>query len=617
MGNAQGPAVPVITYSLAVAHPREHRAQCSVRVPSVAGRSLDLVLPSWAPGSYKIQVAARGVRDVRAWAGDGRERPLGIERIDKARWRVAVPEGEDRVEVAYEVYGHGIGTKAVDLTSDHWFLNPVFCLPYIDGRTTEPLEVVLRLPDGWKAFSELERVGADPLTLRARDYDELVDSPIDCGTPLVVAAPAAGVPHEVVLCGAGGNFDPARLTADLGRVAEAAIRLFGRSPLTHYTWFVHLADAPGGGLEHRASCSLVVPRTTFEPASRYRRFLRLCAHEYFHLYQVKRIRPKVLGPFDYTRENYTRLLWAMEGTTDYYAHLLLRRAGLVSPKRFFSDLAVLVRQLSLVPGRAVTDLETASFQTWIDLYHPYEESGNQSVSYYLKGALVSLCLDLDLRRRTENRASLDTVLRHLWREYGEVGRGIGEDELQGAMEAATGVPLQEFFDRYVRGTDELDIGAFVRAAGLELQVKEQPREDDDDAPPGYLGLDHEDAGGTVRVTRVLAGGPARLGGVAPGDEIVAVNGAKVTPSSLASRLAELPVGRPASLSVFRRGWLTTVPVVPAAPPPEAYVFRPVPNASAVEQAIYAGWVDAPWEPAPPPAPDSVRSAPGTGTALRP
>ncbi len=583
-----------ITYSVSVERPSEHRAQFALEIPDVRTPFVDLVLPVWVPGSYYIQNTARAVREVRAWT-PGRGRALPVERVEKARWRVST-DGVDRIEVAYTVYGHQMITEALDVTPEHWFLNAALCLPYVQGRKDEPMEVVLHLPDGWRAYSELREVAHHPLRLRAEDYDELVDSPIDCGTPVELSTVAAGIPHRIVLCGPGGNYEPHRIEEDLRRIAEATIRLFGGSPLARYTWFFHLHEISDGALEHRSSVSAVVPRTTFRPASAYRWFLLLAAHEYFHLYNVKRIRPKVLGPFDYTKETYTRLLWAMEGTTDYYAHLLLRRSGLVSAEKFLEMIAKEARRLLLTPGRAVTDLESASLQTWVDFYQPYEESVNQSVSYYVKGSLVSLCLDLEIRHRTENRHSLDSVFRTLWTDFGVPGRGLEEGQLLPVMESVTGLTLQPFFDRYIRGTEELDLAAFSRHAGLEFRPKEKSREPEDDEPAGYLGLEYEDLRGHVRVTRVLDGGPARRAGISPGDELVAMNGVKVTHRDFAKMLETTPAGTEVSLSVFRRGWLTTLPATMGKSPPDSYEFAPVADPSPLARRIFESWLESPWKP---------------------
>lgn len=582
-----------IRYTARASEPADHRGQFSIDLDEVNAPTVDLVLPSWVPGSYRIVNYSRGFRSWTARTGaDGA--PLPVERVDKARWRVST-EGSHSVRVEYSVYGHDLVTEGFDLTAEHMFVNAALCLPYVDGHLSEPVELVLEVPEEWTVVTELEPNGDGPRRFRASGYDELVDHPVDCGRPTLVTIRPAGVPHRISLCGDGGNYEIRRLEEDLGKIVEATVRLVGDTPLSRYTFFYHLTDVPDGGLEHATSNSCVVRRLDFQPKEDYLDFLWLTSHEYLHLYNVKRIHPKVLGPFDYTREVYTRLLWWMEGTTDYFSELVLRRAGLLTPTKYLSDVAKQVRDYLDVPGRRVQSLEEASFLAWIDHYQPFEETPNQSVSYYHKGRLISLCLDLEIRHRTEDRASLDTVLRTLWNEYGKVGRGLEEDELLPVMERATGLDLGAFFDRYVRGTDEVDFNAFARYAALSFGPK--PKDPDDDgAEPGYLGIRFEDSGGLVRVRHALTGSPARSAGISPGDQIVAINRTQVTHGGFEKVLKRFPPGTPVDLTIFRRGYLRTVSMTMGAPPPDRYAFTPLEFASELERRIYESWLEAKWEP---------------------
>jgi predicted metalloprotease with PDZ domain len=551
------------------------------------------VLPSWVPGSYWIQEYVRNVRDFRASTEPGGA-PLAIERADKARWRVPTA-GVERLYVDLEVYGRALITEGLDISSEHLFLNAGVCLPYVDGRKEEPCDLVLHLPATWRVYTELTEVGHHPARFRARDYDELVDSPVDCGTPVELTVSASGIPHRIVLCGHGGNFEPHRVEEEVHKIAEATIRLFGECPVPRYTFFFHLNDVPDGGLEHRASFSAVLPRTTFQPAKSNEYFLRLTCHEYFHLYNVKRIRPKAFLSFDYTRELPTRLLWAMEGTTSYYGDLLLRRAGLATPERYLAwlgeDLAIYYK----TPGRTVKSLEMESLVTWVDYYRPYEETINQSASYYRKGELVSWALDLELRKATENRASLDTVWRRLWTDFGRTGRGLDEDELPRVIRAATGVDMDGFFARHIAGTEEIDFVRIARVAGLVLAPKPRSLEPGE-TESGSLGIETRDEGGLARVTMVREGSPGRRAGLDPGDEIVALDGVKVLWSGFADAWKRYPPGSPVTLSVFRRGWLTTLTATTGKPHAESYQFTPVEHPTELERTVYESWLEAPWNP---------------------
>ncbi len=582
-----------IRYRVDATEPTTHRARFSVEIPTGGAPTVDLVVPSWVPGSYHLVNYVRGFRDVKARRSpDGA--PLRVDRAEASRWRVHTDDAAE-IRFDYSVYGHEMVTEAFDLTDQHLFLNAALALPFVDGRIDEAVELELHLPRDWTVVTELEELRPNPPTYRAGSYDELVDSPLDAGHPLVVTVRPQGIPHRIALCGEGGNYELHRIEQDLTRIAEATMRLLGESPLRAYTFFVHLNDVADGGLEHATSNSAVVARTVFAPKEMYERFLSLESHEYFHLYNVKRIRPKVLGPFDYTRENYTGLLWWMEGTTDYFSDLVLRRADLYSPARFLEEVAKMAKQLLATPGRNVLSLEELSRIAWVDYYQQYEATPNQSVSYYVKGNLASLCLDLEIRHRSGTRASLETVVRRLWTDYGKPGRGLEEEELQAVAERATGLGLDEFFGRYIRGTTELDLDAFARRAGLSFGPKAPPA-DDPPAVPGYLGIRHKDADGFLRVTHVLADTPAQRAGVSPGDEIVAVNGSKVAGPTFAKAMEGYPPGTEVELTLFRRGFLRRVATTTGTPPPEKYEFRPLPDADEAARAVYRSWIGADWEP---------------------
>jgi predicted metalloprotease with PDZ domain len=581
-----------IRYTLTGDRALDHRVPVTGEIDGLKGPTFDLVLPVWVPGSYIVLDYSRFLDGLSARvASDGHA--VRVERIDKSRWRVTT-DGASTVEVQFSVYAHQMVNEGVDVTEDHFFVNGALGLPYVEGRKDEPYEVALRVPSDWKIFTELSEVGTAPPRYRARDYDELVDSPIDCGHPVDLGFHASGIPHRILLCGRGGNYEAHRLEEDLRKITEAQIRLFGESPVRHYTFFVHLNDATDGALEHLNSNSAVYPRNGFRPHSDYLKFLATASHEYFHLYNVKRIRPKVLGPFDYTREVYTKLLWAMEGTTDYYGYLMMRRAGVVSPAKYLEKLAEFAHIYLATPGRRLRSLEESSFLSWIDLYKPMEDTRNRSVSYYLKGLLVSLCLDLEIRSRTENKASLDTVLQALWARFGRGGQGIGEEEFLPFASEAAGLDLAPFFARYVSGTDEIDFDQFARHAGLTFGPKPAKTEPEDDGEAGWLGIDFEDRHGRVRITHVLDGGPGRRAGLSPGDEIIAVDHVRVEFDRFPLALQRASPGTAIDLALFRRGWLVHVPVTTGTPPPEKHQFRPREDASAAQKSLYEAWLGEKW-----------------------
>lgn len=582
-----------ITYSVVNHQPETHRIGFRMELEASASGTTELVLPTWVPGSYEIRESARELRDLSAHRSVGGN-PLLVERVAKNRWRFDAPAGTP-VTVDYIVYAHDLLDDGIEATAEHLFLNSGRCFPCVEGRRTEPVELTLHIPHDWTAYAELPRVAEHPVRFRASDYDELLDTPVDCGRPTTFEIRPQGIPHRVVICGAPGNYELHRLEEDLDKIVTAAIAYMDGSPLRSFTFFYHLTDGPRSGLEHRASTSIIANRLMFQPREAYEEFLSVSAHEYFHLYNVKRIRPRLLIDPPLDTEVYSRLLWLMEGTTDYVALLLLRRAGLDTPVRTRERLAERVRQYRQIPGRLARSLEEASLLSWIDLYHPYEESRNQSVSYYTKGQLVSWCFDLEILSRSGATRSLQDVMRHLWREYGQKGRGLGEEEAPAIFQAATGLDLDELFGAYVRGTGEIDFARTARLAGLTCEPVPRP-EGPDKPVPGYLGADMALDRGEVRVLRVLDGSPARRAGLTPGDEIVAFDGIRVTAGSYTDRLAKLPPGTETDLTLFRRGALRQLPLTTGTPPPEKYRIEPVAEATPLEKKVYEAWLGAPWEP---------------------
>lgn len=591
-----------VRYDVSIEDPKAHRILVVVDIPEVTGETLDLVVPSWVPGSYHIRDGARNLRNFRA-SQSGTGAPLTITKQDKARWRVTT-QGTSHIEVRYEAYAHELADDGVDATEEHLFLNAGMFVTYVEGRDRDPLEITIHVPPSWRVYTELPELGKSPARFRARDYDQLVDEPIDCGTPVELSIRPAGIPHRILICGQGGNYEAHQIETDVGKIVEAAIRLMGGSPLQHYTFFYHLTDGARpvyGGLEHKNATSIVVGRNTFRPEEDYRTFLGVTAHEYFHLYNVKRIRPQVLGPFDYTKENYTHLLWAMEGSTDYFESLILRRSGLVTAPKYLEYRAKSIQKYTNTPGRRVASLEQLSFDAWIQEYKPYEETPNQAVSYYLKGDLVTMCLDLEIRSRTECRSSVEEFFRTLWNEYGQRDRGLGENEILPVANRVTGLDLTDFFTRFISGTAEVDFDRFLGYAGLKIEALEHPPGKEEEPPAGWLGVLLKEDGRRARITSVRDDGPGRRAGLSPDDEIVALDGQRVMFDELPKALQRYPPGSSVTVTVFRRGYLTQVPVETGKVPPEKLLIVPVDDATPLARKVHESWLGVPWEPRKKPA----------------
>ena len=449
-----------------------------------------------------------------------------------------------------------------------------------DGRS-EPQRLRFDLLPGWRVSIALPRRGGAFL---AADYDELVDSPFECGTHRVLSFRALGVPHEVAIWG-DGNEEPRRLVRDLAALVREEARLFGGLPYDRYLFLVHLASGAGGGLEHRATQSVGMEPFSFRPESSYRENLRLFAHELFHAWNVKRIHPSPLGPFDYTKEAYTRDLWAMEGITSYYEELLLVRAGLIAPKHFFEEMGKRLKAHRDTPGARVQSAEAASFDAWIRHYRPDENSPNVAESYYRRGSLVGWALDLSIRRSSGGRRSLDDVMRRLFRKWGVRGKPYPAGEIERLASAAAGRSLGSFFDRYVRGVETPPFERLLSAFGLVL--REKPEAEDGVTPRrprvrADFGWKTKDEKGRLAVAEVYAGRAAYEAGISAGDELVAIAGLMAEEAELKRIARDERPGARIEVTLFRRKRLLTVPVVLGAS--RAFAFEIGPDDAADESA---------------------------------
>jgi predicted metalloprotease with PDZ domain len=436
-------------------------------------------------------------------------------------------------------------------------------------------------------------------TFRAENFDILYDSPFEASNFKTLVFNVKGVPHRIVIDGEG-NYDPERMRLDVQKIVETQVALMGEIPYRDYTFILHLRSNAGGGLEHLNSTALGYPRFGFrirsgdrstsaapnasETSDRdYRGFLSLVSHEFFHLWNVKRIRPDALGPFDYTQENYTKVLWVAEGITDYYADVALRRAGLITESDFLSATARSMWSLQNTPGRLEQTVEESSFDAWIKYYRQDENSINSQISYYDKGALLGLLLDLEIRKRTSGAKSLDDVMRYLYTEFFKKNRNYGPSDFQKACELMAGASLEDFFNKYVRGKDELDYNAALEAAGLRLDTSAG-------AGSVYFGADVAQENDRLMVRRVYAGSPAYDQGLNAGDQIIAIDNMRVTRDFFNARMAEKKPGDIVNLTIFRFDDMSTLLIKLGARREGAYRIVPLPNATELQKRIYRGWL---------------------------
>ena len=585
-----------IHYRIACAHPGAHLFSITLTVAEPDPAGCVVSLPAWIPGSYMIREFARNIGRISARNG---KRAITLVKINKHAWRAAPCAGP--LVIDYEVYAWDLSVRAAHLDETHGFFNGTSVFLRVHGREQATHNVDIMRPAGrtyadWRVATSVPRARGTPAygfgAYRAESYDALIDHPVEMGTFALVPFSACGVPHAVAITGRH-DCDSARLAADLERICTEHIYLFhgvrataDSVPFASYLFLVLAVGDGYGGLEHRASTALICARNDLpyaglkESSEGYRTFLGLCSHEYFHAWNIKRIKPAAFTPYDLTQENYTNLLWAFEGFTSYYDDLTLLRAGAISRQEYLNMLARTIRQVLRGAGRNKQSVAESSFDAWIKYYRQDENAPNAIVSYYTKGALVALCLDLMLRTGSQGRRSLDDVMRLLWRNYGVHQTGVPEDGIERAVLSVADVAedkvsgrevlrrrLQRFFRNVVHGTTPLPLRQLLKAAGFALKVH---------AGGGAgLGVRTATAAEGVKLTHVLDGSGAQAAGLSAGDVVIAVDGLKVTQPALDQQLARKRSGVSVEVHAFRRDELITrqvrigrteleVTVVPAA-----------------------------------------------------
>lgn len=597
-------------YHIAPSSPSAHlfKVSCTIHEPDPDGQRLSL--PAWIPGSYMIRDFARNIVQISAQAGSKR---VAMEKLDKQTWLCAPCDGPLVVE--YEVYAWDLSVRSAHLDTTHGYFNGTSVFLQVHGR--ESCECVVEISPplgeqyrGWRVATAMKTADAQSYgfgTYCASDYDELLDHPVEMGDFEVATFEVAGIPHDIVISGRH-RADMKRLCRDLQKICECHVGLFGELPLMdRYLFLVMVVGEGYGGLEHRASCSLLCSREDLPlrkddaVSERYRTFLGLCSHEYFHTWNVKRIKPAVFVPYDLGREVYTRLLWAFEGVTSYYDDLSLVRCGLITAESYLELVGQNITRVLRGTGRFRQSISDSSFDAWTRFYKQDENAPNAIVSYYAKGAMVALALDLTIRRETQQRSSLDDVMRVLWQRYGRTAIGIGEQELERVIEEVSGVALHTFFDQTLRGTEDIPLEPLLEDIGVLMKLRPaQSDEDKGGTPPKegekrriVLGARYRSCDGGVELTHVLEHGAAQQAGLAAGDVLVAIDGLRVSTASLEACLCRYEAGDPVRVHAFRRDELMEFSVVLQESPMDSCYLQPMTDMPEPAGRRYSEWLGLP------------------------
>lgn len=555
-------------YCIAPLNPGGHLFEVTLTVAEPAADGQVVSLPNWIPGSYLIRDFARHVVSIRARAGD---REVELTKLDKCSWQAAVCD--EPLTLTLEILAADLSVRGAHLDTTHAYFNGVCVFPRVAGQTERRCEVEIAPPpepvgQDWRVATSMRRLDAGLYgfgSYVAENYDELIDHPVEIGNLLIGEFEAGGVPHAIAVRG-HARFDMARICRDLAKLCEQQQKLLGvPKDLDRYLFLLLVLPDGYGGLEHRWSSSLMCSRADLPlrgesgAKSNYRKFLGLCSHEYFHLWNVKRMKPARFTPYDLRVEVHTGLLWVFEGITSYYDNLALARSGLIGRESYLELLARTITRVTRTRGRFRQSVEESSFDAWTKFYKQDANSSNTIVSYYSKGSLIALALDLTIRRDTQRKFSLDDVMRECWRRFGETGEGMPERGLESVAQEVSGLDLREFFERYVRGTTELPLAKLLGDHGVVFHQRVAESNEDmggkpasaEFSPAPWLGMSVVSRAGKELVSVVHAGSPAEQAGLTAGDEVVALNDVRWTTGGFDARLREHRAGDRVTISVFR------------------------------------------------------------------
>ncbi|HVN02949.1 MAG TPA: PDZ domain-containing protein [Bryobacteraceae bacterium] len=555
-----------IAYTVRIPEPLMHYVEVEARVPTGGQPHVELMMAVWTP--YVIREYAKNLEAVTARTADGRA--LQIEKVRKNRWQIETG-GADPAIVSYRVYCHVMNVQDNWVDGEFALLNGAPTFLTLVEHAQRPHDVQLILPPDWKtSLTGMPPVPGSPHHYRAPDYEALVDSPILAGNPAVHEFTVEGKEHDLVDIGEDGVFDGERAAHDLARVVREDAKMWGGLPYDRYL-FLNILTGPGGGMEHSNSTAIMSSRWSTRTRVSYLRWLEVASHEFFHAWNVKRLRPAAFKPGEYETEPYTKSLGIAEGFTSYYGPLLVERAGLCSEGDLLASLSRMIRDLQSTPGRLVQPLSMSSFDTWIKFYRPDENSVNTAISYYTKGAVAGFLLDAHIRTLTHGKKSLDDVMRLALARY-PLPAGYTPADFRAAASAVAGTDLDSWFAQVFDSTAELDYHEALAWFGLRFAEESA-------SGRAWLGADTEERDGRLVVTRIRRGTPAYRSGLDTGDEIVSFNGFRVTPAEWDRQLSNCKPGDRLALQVDRRGRLIEIHVTLGEEPADFWTLEPAGRSS--------------------------------------
>lgn len=571
-----------VGFEISFIEPQAHYAEVEMNISGLSKDFVDIKMPVWTPGSYLIREFSKNIESLTATVAGKATR---FEKIKKNAWRIYGTKA-GAVKVKYRVYANEISVRTSFIDASHAFISTSGVFMYPDGMLKLPSTVTVKPFEGWtKVSTGLVAVPGKTFTYTSPNFDILFDSPIEVGNQDIFEFTASGVHHEVAMVG-GGNYNAEQLKVDMAKIVDQGTAIYGENPNKHYTFIVHNSLAGGGGLEHLNSTVLGATRSAYSTTKGYKDFLKLVAHEYYHLWNVKRLRPVALGPFDYENENYTTNLWVAEGFTSYYESKLMYSAGLFNLNETVESLAAAISTVINTPGSRVQSAAESSYDAWIKGYRPNENSNNSTISYYSKGKIIGLLMDLEISNATKGAKNLDDVMKSMYTEYyKKLGRGYTDAEFKTMVEKISGISFTDFWKKYVNGTDPIEYAKYFSYAGIKI------KDDNEGKSVPYLGLASKKVEGDIIITAVTRNSAAWVGGLNVNDQVIAVDGVPVE-----AAIERMPVitgknvGDKVTVMVRRDGLIKDIPVILKANPNVKLIAEVDAQATDLQKAVLKGWL---------------------------
>lgn len=580
-------AEPIMQYSISFTEAARHTIDVEMIVPTEGKDEVELMMPTWTPGSYLVREYARNIERIEAFrVSDGT--PLTISKPTKNRWLVKT-DGQSQVIVRYRLYCRELSVRTNWVEKDWAFLTGAGTFLTVPSLQSKTHRVRLLLPNEWPdVASSLKTIDdRDAHTLEAANFDALVDSPILLGVLQIESFTVGEKTHRLATVAADRQWDVRKAADDAAKIIEQQQKFWGSVPYDNYV-FLNIAAESGGGLEHDNSCVLMTSRWQQKKRDSYVGWLSLVSHEFYHTWNVRRLRPRTLVQYDYEREQLFDELWIAEGITSYYDDLFVARSGLMSSDEYLDRLSKTINGLQGTPGRQIQSLSDSSRDAWIKLYRPDENSSNSRISYYVKGAVLAALLDAQIQIKTAGQRSLDDVMRRLWQDH--LTTGYTQADFNKIVSDIAGPEVVQWLDKNIYSTQELDYSPLFEAYGLQFKAPKAVAPTD--VPEAYLGADASLTEGRLTIKRVLRDSPAHAAGLNVDDEWIAIDNYRVG-NDWSDRITHYRPGDEISALISRRGKLINIPVRLGTKPASNWKLEIVKEPSPEQKARFRQWLKIP------------------------